>query len=154
MAGKELTGRKVLMITVGAFAVIIGVNLILAYKAVTTFPGLEVKNTYVASQNFDRDRAAQVALGWDVSARYDGDALVLSIRDKDGAPVKAAVLEAVLGRSTTIADDQIPAFTYQGGDYVTTADLAPGTWNIRLLATSEDGTLFRQRVAFNVKAKG
>ncbi|MDZ4134978.1 MAG: FixH family protein, partial [Paracoccaceae bacterium] len=42
----ELTGRKVLVITVSAFAVIIGVNLLLAYKAVSTFPGLEVKNSY------------------------------------------------------------------------------------------------------------
>jgi nitrogen fixation protein FixH len=154
MAGKELTGRKVLMITVGAFSVIIGVNLVLAYKAVTTFPGLEVKNTYVASQDFDRDRAAQIALGWEVAARYDGASVVLSIRDQQGTPVKVATLEAPLGRSTTIADDQQPAFVYQGGDYVATADLAPGTWNIRILATSADGTLFRQRVVFNVKSEG
>jgi nitrogen fixation protein FixH len=153
MAGKELTGRKVLMITVGAFSVIIGVNLVLAYNAVTTFPGLEVKNTYVASQDFDRDRAAQIALGWEVSVRYDGGAVVLSIRDKDGLPVQAATIEAPLGRATTIADDQEPTFAYQGGDYVAAADLAPGTWNIRLLATAEDGTLFRQRVVFNVKAE-
>ena len=47
--GKELTGRKVLAITVGFFAVIIAVNLFMAFKAVGTFPGLEVKNSYVAS---------------------------------------------------------------------------------------------------------
>jgi nitrogen fixation protein FixH len=54
----EMTGRKVLAITVSAFGVIIAVNFLLAYKAVSTFPGLEVPNSYVASQTFDADRAA------------------------------------------------------------------------------------------------
>ena len=53
---------------VAAFGVIIGVNLVLALSAVRTFPGLEVKNSYVASQTFDERRAAQEALGWTVSA--------------------------------------------------------------------------------------
>ena len=57
-AEKQLTGRKVLLIMCSAFAVIIGVNLTLAFQAVATFPGLEVKNSYVASQSFDDDRAA------------------------------------------------------------------------------------------------
>ena len=48
-----LTGRKVFFITAGAFAVIIGVNVTMAVLAVGTFPGLEVKNSYVASQSFD-----------------------------------------------------------------------------------------------------
>ena len=57
----ELTGKHVLGITVGAFAVIIGVNVLLAVKAVSTFPGLEVDNSYVASQGFDKRKAAQEA---------------------------------------------------------------------------------------------
>ena len=68
MTAKPLTGRKVFLMFAAAFSVIIGVNLILAYKAVTTFPGLEVKNSYVASQSFDAERAAQLALGWDIGA--------------------------------------------------------------------------------------
>jgi hypothetical protein len=44
--------------------VIISVNLLLAFKAVSTFPGLEVKNSYVASQGFNDRKAAQEALGW------------------------------------------------------------------------------------------
>ena len=61
---KQLTGRHVLMIFCGAFGIIIGVNLLLAWSAVSTFPGLEVKNSYVASQQFDERKAAQEALGW------------------------------------------------------------------------------------------
>ena len=57
----ELTGKHVFAITAGAFAVIIGVNVLLAVKAVSTFPGLEVGNSYVASQGFNTRKAAQEA---------------------------------------------------------------------------------------------
>lgn len=46
---KELTGRHVLLMFVAGFGIIIAVNLTLAFSAVRTFPGLEVKNSYVAS---------------------------------------------------------------------------------------------------------
>ena len=60
----QLTGRHVLAIAVASFGVIIGVNVLLAVNAVSTFPGLEVENSYVASQTFDVERKAQEALGW------------------------------------------------------------------------------------------
>lgn len=61
---KPLTGRKVLMILLAAFGTILAVNMTLLYNAVKTFPGLEVKNSYVASQTFDDRDIAQRALGW------------------------------------------------------------------------------------------
>ena len=76
---RELTGRHVLGITVTAFAVIIGVNLVLAYKAVSTFPGLEVANGYIASQTFDAERKAQVALGWTAVPEYRDGRLTLAL---------------------------------------------------------------------------
>ena len=83
---RELTGRHVLLITLCAFGVIILVNLVMAVMAVGTFPGLEVKNSYVASQNFDRERAAQQALNWRVTPEYDGREMVLAILDENGNP--------------------------------------------------------------------
>ena len=70
-----------------AFSIIISVNLLLAYSAVKTFPGLEVRNSYVASQSFDADRAAQQALGWSISAEVRDGALYLNILDAEGLPV-------------------------------------------------------------------
>mgnify|MGYP001760938923 FL=1 len=67
---RPLTGKHVLAITLVAFGVIIGVNVLMAVKAVGTFPGLEVANSYVASQDFDRERAAQAALDWTVTPDY------------------------------------------------------------------------------------
>ena len=64
---RPLTGRRVALIALAAFAVMLTPNIILAVKAVETFSGLVVPNSYVASQNFDRDRTAQQALGWTVT---------------------------------------------------------------------------------------
>lgn len=151
MAEKQLTGRHVLMIFGGAFGLIIGVNIFMAYSAVSTFPGLEVKNSYVASQQFDERKAAQEALGWTVRADAAEGQVILSITDEAGNPVRVGALNAVLGRATHVADDMTPEFIFDGAAYVAPADLAGGNWNIRMTALAEDGTRFSQRVILHVK---
>ncbi len=149
--GKPLTGRKVLAIVLAAFGTIISVNLVLAYQAVNTFSGLEVQNSYVASQTFDADREAQLSLGWQVGAEVEDGLLTIAFTDESGAPVEVASLEAVVGRATHVREDQTPAFAYARGEFVAPVDLAPGNWNIRLVATAPDGTQFRQRVVLYVR---
>jgi nitrogen fixation protein FixH len=151
MSERVITGRHVLIGTTAAFSVIIGVNILLAYKAVATFPGLEVKNSYVASQSFDADRKAQLALGWEVSAKVDGGQLRLSIIDGDGKPVRVSELTSTLGRATEVKDDRTPEFVFDGSAYVAPVDLAPGNWNLRMVATANDGTKFQQRIILYVK---
>lgn len=146
MAEKKFTGWHAAIIFVAAFGIIITVNLILAFNAVSTFPGLEVKNSYVASQQFDERRNAQEELGWSVSAKATGGLLVLQIRDEEGAPVQVSNLQAVLGRATHVKDDREPDFQFDGTAYVAREELAPGNWNIRMKATALDGTPFEQRV--------
>ena len=63
MAERQFTGKNALAVFVVAFGVIITVNLVLAYSAVKTFPGLEVKNSYVASQEFNERLQEHQALG-------------------------------------------------------------------------------------------
>jgi len=146
MTSREITGKHVLFGFVSAFGLIIVVNFFMAYNAVSTFPGLEVKSSYVASQNFEADRAAQLALGWDVSAEIVGDEVRLSIRDRNGAPVMASSLDAILGRATHTGDDRIPEFIYIDGVYVAREELNPGNWNLRVSVEAPDGTPFRQRI--------
>lgn len=142
----ELKGKHVLAITVSAFAVIIGVNLFMAFSAVGTFPGLETKNSYVASQQFDKLRAAQEALGWSVKAEVEGEQLIIDIRDGDGTPVEVLRLTGVFGRATHVKDDQVPEFSRgSSGAYVAhVGDLGGGYWNFRMEATAKDGTPFQQ----------
>lgn len=145
MAG-ELTGRKVLAITVAAFAVILGVNLVMAFMAVRTFPGLETPNSYVASQRFDRERAAQQALGWTVTPDYDGQRLAIDIRDRDGAPAPVRNLVVTIGRPTEKRQDRTPQMVLTGGVWTAPMQLEPGRWTIHVQAEAPGGTLFRQRL--------
>ncbi len=65
-------------------------NLTLAFQAVNTFPGLVTKNSYVASQSFDADRAAQDGLGWTLETDVADGVLTLAITDSAGTPVNPA----------------------------------------------------------------
>ncbi|TRW99558.1 FixH family protein [Paracoccus sp. M683] len=145
---RELTGRHVALIFVGCFSIIIGVNLVLATQAIRTFPGLEVKNSYVASQVFDRDRRAQEALGWTAAARIEGEALYLDLTGPGGQPAKARIIEAKLGRATHVADDRMLDFQHSSGAtfIAATPGLDYGTWHLWLEAEAADGTRFRQRL--------
>ena len=149
MSERKITGTHVLIGFVSAFGLIIAVNFYMAYNAVSTFPGLEVKNTYVASQEFNTKQQAQLALGWTVEADHKDGELILSITDENG-PVKVQSLTATLGRATTVADDMTPDFTFNGSAYVAPVDLRDGNWNIRMVALAPDGTTFEQRVVLHV----
>ena len=146
---REIKGWHVLATFVGAFSVIIAVNLTLAFNAVATFPGLEVKNSYVASQAFDRNRAAQEALNWDVSADVIGDTLLLHILS-DGAPVMVDVERATFGRATHVGEDQELMLDFDGASYVAPVVADAGNWNLRVVAIAADGTVFQQRIPVRV----
>jgi nitrogen fixation protein FixH len=146
--GKELTGRKVLIIVVSAFSVIVGVNLFMAWSAISTFPGLDVANSYVASQTFDDDRAAQQALGWEAVVSVTGTQLRVDLTDDTGLPAPVAEIGGMLGRTTERQHDQDLTFTRvpSGAHVAEIAALAPGKWEFRLEAKAADGTMFRQRL--------
>ncbi|MDK3016986.1 FixH family protein [Pseudodonghicola flavimaris] len=150
MAQREFTGRHALMVFVGAFGIIIGVNIALAYNAIRTFPGLEVHNSYVASQEFNTRRAAQEALGWTVDVKHQGGLVIMAITDDAGQPVRVASMQASIGRATERQDDFLPAFEFDGMAYVAPAELRPGKWDLRLQALADDGTEFTQRLVFYV----
>lgn len=154
MMSKPLTGFRVFLITASAFAVIIAVNVTLAVQAVRTFPGLEVKNSYVASQSFDRDRAEQRSLGWTAALDYADGHVTLFLTDDAGQPVAARIVSATLGRATHVGEDRTPDFQRVRGAFVAEEALGPGNWNLRLEAVSEDGLSFRQRIPLYVRPAG
>ena len=133
------------------FGIVAAVNFYMASRAVGGFHGIVVDNSYVASQKFDKDRAAQEALGWTIDASVHDDILSLSVTDKAGAPVELADLEATFGRATSVKDDQSPAFKYEDGAYKAAVKNAPGNWNLRMVAKAADGTEFRQRVIVHIR---
>lgn len=149
-AERPLNGRHVLAMFIGGFSIIVTVNLFLATSAVRTFPGTEVDSPYVASQRFDADRAAQDALGWTLGPTYDGGTLRLAVNGPDGTPVRPEVVSAILGRATTVAQDRVPDFVWDGEALIASADLGPGNWNLRVELRAPDGTPFRRRIPIRV----
>jgi len=142
----ELKGRHVLAIAVGAFGVIIAVNLVMAYQAISTFPGLEVANGYVASQTFDAERKAQEALGWTVATDYTGGRLTLDVTDAEGLPAAMRLLEVLVGRATETKQDVRPEFVRVAGVWSADVPLARGKWMLVVEAEAQDGTKFKQRL--------
>lgn len=149
---KRLTGWHVFAIFATGFGIIIAVNLTLAFQAVATFPGVETKNSYVASQKFEADRTAQDNLKWAVAARIDADQLVLTINDAAGQPVRPTDLSGTFGRATSVAQDQDLSFQATDTGYVADIDAGPGNWNLRLAAVAKDGTAFRRRIVLRQRA--
>ena len=147
--GRKLTGWHVLAMFVGGFGLIIGVNLFMAYSAVSTFPGMEVDSSYADSQTFDDRRLAQEALGWNASVEIPGDGtLVLHLVDEAGALVAPAELTALLTRPTNREEDQLLELTRVNGAFVAPVVLGDGQWRLRLTGVARDGTEYRHNITF------
>jgi nitrogen fixation protein FixH len=149
-----LTGRKVAAIFLGGFATIIAANMALLYYALGSFPGVEVKHTYADSLNFDKRRAAQELLNWRTTARFEGGEVILSITGPAGHPVYVSDLNVVVGLATREGEDRPLDLLFGGQDYRAALDLPPGNWQLRLHATSQDGTEFRQFLPLVVRGRG
>ncbi len=130
---KQFTGRHISAILVVFFGIVVAVNFTMAHYASSTFGGVVVENSYVASQNFNhwlaRDQAQQ-ALGWSAKvARGADSALVVTTA---GTPANAQInvmARHPLGRDT----DRAFTFTPAGPDrYISREHLPPGRWIIRL----------------------
>ncbi len=143
-APRILTGRRVALIALAFFLTFLIPNIVLMWSAIGTFSGLVTSDSYTASQQFDRLRAAQEALGWTVTLGHTDDVLTLGITDRDGSIVRPAALSVTMGRPTTTRDDQALALEETPGGYAALAAFAPGAWRVEISATAADGTAFRQ----------
>ena len=145
---KPLTGRKVLIIAVCAFGTIIGANVALTVAALGTFPGIEVANGYVASQIFEKERAAQDRLGWRSHATYEAGVLRVTVKDRKGATAPIDEIAFRLGRPTTEAEDVTPHLVADGTGWRAEIDLAPGVWRLDVVGAGRNGEPFRQYLTF------
>jgi len=148
---RPLTGRKVLLIAVAAFAVVLAANLAMLLAATGTFPGLVVKNSYVASQGWNRKTAAQRALGWQASASYGDDTLRVTMTGPDGAPVRGLGVVAVVGRPASARDDVRLELTEGAEGYAAPLALAPGAWRIAISGTGDAGASFEAEAQIYVR---
>ena len=149
----ELTGRKVLTILLVAFGVILTANMTLLYSALHSFPGLEEKNSYVASQSFDDRVAAQTALGWVPHVEYGAAQVKLQIMQADGALVFPKTLTTRIGRPTHDREDQTVVFQKAADGYYLNTQLAQGKWFVYVSAQSAGGVDYTTRLVIYVTDK-
>jgi len=153
MAERKLTGRTVLIIAVTAFGVVIAANMAMLYAATGTFPGLVVKNSYVASQGWDARKAEQAALGWQSAIAFRGDTLTASLTDETGARVEGLAVTATIGRPASDVADQTIKLAAGAGAYAAPLTLAPGQWRVEITASDAKGRSYRAGTTLYVKAE-
>jgi nitrogen fixation protein FixH len=128
-----MTGRKIAAIFVLFFGVIMAVNFTMASFASSTFGGVVVPNSYVASQKYNDWLVAareQKKLGWQpvVSRLADGRvALLVNGASADGLGVIARARHP-LGRAPEQELNLAPA---ADGSFVSAAPLPAGRWMVR-----------------------
>ena len=137
----ELRGWHVLVMLLLFFGAIIGVNVAFAVAAVSTFPGEDVQRSYIQGLHYNQtlaERRAQASLGWRAAAALTGGQVVVTLSDRNGAPLQAARVTGELERPTDARFDRELQFADAGsGRYVADArGLLEGHWRLRARAES------------------
>ncbi|MDJ0921602.1 MAG: FixH family protein [Henriciella sp.] len=147
---KTLKGWHVLLIMLGFFGVIFAVNGVFLYQAITSFPGEDIKKSYVQGLNYNQtldERAQQMASGWSAQAGLDGSVLVFRLADKDGEALSNYVVVSELRRLATQAGDTALALqAHPNGEYhADTTGLSSGQWQARFTVFDHDAETVRFR---------
>ena len=154
-SGKPFTGRHMIMVMVAFFGVIISVNLLMAYYANTTWSGLVVKNSYVASQEFNQtvaDVKEQDALGWKDSLSASAGKITFSLQDANGVPVAITSVKMIFRRPVTdSADMTIELAAGPNAVWEAAQTLADGVWIAEIDVTAPDNKPWRDTKRFAVK---
>lgn len=136
------------------FGTIITVNLTLAYFANTSWTGLVVKNSYVASQKFNAETERlkkQQAMGWKISANYENGVIELGVADKAGKQVELADMTAKIGRPVTETSDRpLVLSRLSDGMFMAQTDLATGVWQIDLIARDKQDNVLEKAIRITV----
>ena len=142
------TGWHMLAVIGLFFGVVIGVNMVMAVVATGTFSGLVVKNSYVASQNYNERLAEsreQERRGWSASVSADDGRVRVELSDSGGVPLTGLRIEARAGRPATAREDRTLTLEPDGDAYVATEALPPGRWHLELEAWSGETPAYRAR---------
>jgi len=129
---RRLTGRHVLVVTLGFFGLVIAANLAFVFLALGTFSGTVSDHAYQEGLAYNERLTAaaeQQGRGWKGSLELTAEGLSLTLGDRDGRPVTGLALEATLARPATKAFDRtLPLVEVAPGRYAAAVDLADGTW--------------------------
>lgn len=145
---KRLTGRHVLLITLGFFFVVFAVDGVFIWRALATFPGEVSATAYEDGLAYNRAldaRARAAALGWRVDAAAGAvpGQVLARVTDANGSPVPGVVVTGSLTRPATADGRRTFAFqALRPGVFEASADVARGAWDLKLEARDRGGHVF------------
>lgn len=151
---REITGRFVLLCLLGFFATVVGVNIVMARFAVSTFGGVETASSYKAGLAFrgeERAAEAQARRHWDVSAHVQdlgGEGRLVTVTAKDAAGTALGGLSAAarLVHPTDARRDVAIALRDLGaGRYLAELDAPAGQWDLVIDLSQGEERLFRSK---------
>jgi nitrogen fixation protein FixH len=132
----EFTGRRMAIVMITFFGVVIAVNLLMATLATRTFGGTVVDNSYVASQRFNdwlQEAREQSELKWESRMSLDLSGHLVAQNWTPAGPLNGATVEAhashPLGRAPERPMTMKPV---EPGRHRSSEPLPPGRWIIRL----------------------
>lgn len=142
------TGWHMLAIMFAFFGTIVSVNMLMAYKASSTWSGLVVKNTYVASQEFNGKAAsirAMLATGIRGQVTIGGGIIRYDLTMPDGSIVEADAVTAHFKRPVGEHQDFItPLLPNATGAYIASRDVLPGPWIVEITAVKGGETIMHE----------
>lgn len=152
--GRALSGRHVLFVFIGFFAIVFAANGLMIYQAVSTFGGLDTDDAYRKGLAYNERiaaAAAQTELGWRDRLDYVSDArhLRVSFTDATGAAVGGLTVTVEMQRPATNRYDQKLFLTQTGPDTyeADVSELESGWWTVNVHAHrgGQDTALYESR---------
>lgn len=152
-AQKPVTGRMVLFVLLGMFGVVILVNGVFAYFALTTHPGEITGNAYNKGRLYNAtlaDMARQQASGWRSELAFvpqgkRAGTVTFHLTQSDGQPAVGLDVEALIRRPANNAHDRvIKLLAIRPGVYRAALSVPlSGNWDIHLTARRDRQQLYR-----------
>ncbi|QLF70585.1 FixH family protein [Peteryoungia desertarenae] len=146
--GFTFTGWHMLASMLAFFGTIITVNFTMAYLASSTWSGLVVKNTYVASQEFNGKTAAiraMLATGIEGELTVDRRGVVYHLTMPDQQVVEADVVTAHFKRPVGEKQNFMLTLLPAGdGRFVASKEILDGGWIVELIASRDGQTIMHE----------
>jgi nitrogen fixation protein FixH len=151
---KGFTGRHMLLSMLAFFGVIIAVNVTMAIFARTSWTGVVVVNSYVASQEFNAKMAetrAQAALKWKGILAIQNHVVRYRLVDRAHAPVLLKRVRISFKRPVNDGEDHVIMLAPDGdGGFAMPHQVADGVWLIGIEADAGLTKPYRETLRVHV----
>jgi len=150
----QFTGWHMLAIMLAFFGVIISVNMTMAIFARTSWTGLVVQNSYVASQQFNEKMAetrAQAALGWTSTLTLEGGRARYRLDDNEHSGVSLHGVALTFKHPVDDREDQRLELSRDGDGSFTTGTVIPdGIWLVEVEADAGLAKPYRETLRIHI----